>query len=579
MKTRFRNIWIRIKRFFFPSHNVALWKRLLPYSLLGFITISLITITGYTWTYTNSSVFCGTTCHTMPPEYSAYLHSPHARVNCVECHIGRDIITTQVTRKAGDLRHVFYTLTQTYEFPIYSRAMRPARDSCEKCHFPEKFSDDSLRVRQNYASDENNTPSSTFLVMKTGGGSQREGLGRGIHWHVENEVLYLATDEHEQNIPYVRVVDPNGDVTEYYDVSSGFSPEDISGEYLKRMDCLNCHNRVTHTMPFPETSVDQAIAKHLIPNDLPFVREQSVKLLYASYPDKTTAISQMENLGKYYQDTYPEIYKTRLDDINQAIVSLQDIYTKSVFPEQKMDWNTHLDNLGHKNSPGCFRCHDGKHIAADGEAIRLECNLCHSIPVMSQPGALVTKLEIVSGPEPSSHTHTSWIALHGDAIDISCAACHPPEDPATNYLNLDGPPVPDTSFCGNSACHASEWNYIGFDDPAMSQILETQLYILFNTSPYLFSDAALTYEGTFKAMFEGRCIYCHGEENPTAGLVMTNYEGLFIGGISGPGIVPGDPDNSTIYLRQSTSRGHFGQLLPEELAALFTWIMAGAPLD
>ncbi|MCB8921869.1 MAG: NapC/NirT family cytochrome c, partial [Ardenticatenaceae bacterium] len=216
----------------------------MPFIILGILTIGIISGTVYGWTYTNSSEFCGTTCHTMPPEYSAYQRSPHARVACVECHIGRDVVTTQFSRKAGDLRHVYLTLTQDYEFPIFSRAMRPARESCETCHFPEKFSDDSLREIQSYESDQANTKESIFLVLKTGGGSKREGLGRGIHWHVENEVWYLATDYLEQDIPYVRVVNDDGSVTEYYDIASGLTPDDVAGQFLERVDCITCHNRI-----------------------------------------------------------------------------------------------------------------------------------------------------------------------------------------------------------------------------------------------------------------------------------------------------------------------------------------------
>lgn len=579
MREKLRIIYTRVKRFFLPPPETPLVKRLLPYGTLGALTFGSLFAFVYGWTYTNSPQFCGTTCHTMPPEYSAYLVSPHARVNCVECHIGRDIFTTQFTRKAGDLRHVFLTLTQDYEFPIYSRQMRPARDSCEKCHFPEKFSDDSLRVKQSYASDQANTPTSTLLLMKTGGGSKREGLGRGIHWHIENQVMFLATDRLQQDIPYVRVTDENGEVTEYYDVSSGLTPRDIEGQFLERMDCINCHNRVTHTMPYPEQSVDQAIAKRLIPNDLPFLREQSVELLYGTYHDQESALEGMEALADYYAENHPEIYQVRMDEIEQTIMVLQDIYNQTAFIEQETNWETHSDNLGHKNSPGCFRCHDGKHMTATGEAIRLECNICHSIPAQTTPGALVTNLEIVSGPEPTSHTHTSWIALHGSAIDISCAACHPPENPSINYLELEGKPPVDGSFCGNSACHVSEWTYIGFNDPAMQPILEQQLYILFNTSPYLLEGVPLTYKDTFKPMFEGRCVYCHSEADPTAGLVMTTYEGLLAGGIGGPSIIPGDPDNSLLFQKQSTPNGHFGQLLDDELQALWDWILAGAPIE
>ncbi len=149
-----RKLLIAIRRFFFPPSDSPRWVRMLPFGFLGIVTAAVIYGSIQGWAYTNSSEFCGTTCHTMPPEYNAYLRSPHARVQCVECHIGRDIVTTQFTRKAGDLRHVLLMITKEYEFPIHTRAMRPARDSCEKCHFPEKFSDDSLREVSKYNSDE-----------------------------------------------------------------------------------------------------------------------------------------------------------------------------------------------------------------------------------------------------------------------------------------------------------------------------------------------------------------------------------------------------------------------------------------
>ena len=196
-----RRIFRAIKRFFFPPEGSPRWLRILPFAMLGLLTLLVISGSVYGWNYTNSPEFCGSTCHTMPPEYNAYLRSPHARVRCVECHIGRDVVTTQVSRKAGDLRHVVLTVTQNYEFPIYTRAMRPARESCETCHFPEKFSDDSLREVRTYSDDEQNSPESTYLILKTGGGSKREGLGRGIHWHIENEVRYLPTDRLEQEHP------------------------------------------------------------------------------------------------------------------------------------------------------------------------------------------------------------------------------------------------------------------------------------------------------------------------------------------------------------------------------------------
>jgi nitrate/TMAO reductase-like tetraheme cytochrome c subunit len=572
-----RRVWSAIRRFFFPPEGSPRWVRILPFAVLGALTLAVLAGSVYGWNYTNSPEFCGAACHTMPPEYSAYLRSPHARVQCVECHLGRAEVTTQFTRKAGDLRHVIRTVTEDYEIPIYAHEMRPARDSCERCHFPQKFSDDSLRQVHRYASDEANSLENVILIMKTGGGSEREGLGQGIHWHIENQVRFLATDPLEQEIPYVRVTDAEGNMTEYYDIASGLTPDDIAGSELETMDCITCHNRVTHTIPNPKDAVDQAMSKQLIARDLPFIREQSELLLSQPYPDEKAADDAFNTLYHFYAQNYPDDYNSRLDDIQGAIDTLEDIYSQSVFAEQKIDWNTHPDNLGHRFDPGCFRCHDGKHLTSTGEAIRLECNLCHSIPVISDGTSLVSSLEIVRGPEPASHTHTSWINLHGKTIDSSCAACHVPEDPEMDYTQLQGKPPADGTFCGNSACHVSEWEYTGFDSPALAPILEQQLYILQNTSPYLLEGVPHTYEALFKTMFEGRCVFCHSGPEAKAQLDLSSYEGIMQGGKSGPTLVPGDPEASLVVQRQSGARDHFGQMLDDEVEALIEWIAAGAP--
>jgi hypothetical protein len=575
-----RRIWRLIKRLFFPPAGSPRWLRVLPFAVLGLLTLLVLSGTVYGWNYTNSPAFCGSTCHTMPPEYSAYLRSPHARVRCVECHIGRDVVTTQFTRKAGDLRHVILTVTEHYEYPIYTRAMRPARESCETCHFPEKFSDDSLREIRTFDEDEQNTPESTYLILKTGGGTRRQGLGRGIHWHIENQVRYLPTDEHEQKIPYVRVIDDQGNVTEYYDIASGLTPDDVAGSTLETMDCITCHNRITHNIPDPDEALDQAMTKGLIASDLPFIKEKATDLLTQHYATDEEADQAFAGLDDFYAAEYPEVHEERQADIQQAIATMIDIRHQIVFPDQKIDWETHADNLGHKDDPGCFRCHDGKHLSGTGEAIRLECNLCHSVPVKAQPGALVTDIELVRGPEPPSHTHTSWITLHGKAIDSSCAACHEPGSPEVDYTQLEGKPPVDGSFCGNSACHAQEWEYSGFHAPELEPYLERQLYVLRNTSPYLLDSVPRTYEATFRAMFDGRCVFCHNSGPDTkASLNLSSYEGIMQGGKDGPVLVPGDPEASLIILRQSAARDHFGQVLDDELQALRDWIAAGAPKE
>src|SRR3990172_7504465 len=209
-----------VRNFFFPPRGSSRRMLIMPYSVLGILTISLLVGGAYGWEYTNSPSFCGTSCHTMPPEYAAYEISPHARIYCTECHIGREFVGNQIFRKAGDLRHVIATVFETYEYPIRVKNMRPAPEICEKCHSPEKFSDDSLRVITRYHDDQ--SAYNIYLILKTGGGTKREGLGRGIHWHIQNPVYYYPQGEEEQTIPYVKVVQDDGSTVEYVDIEADF---------------------------------------------------------------------------------------------------------------------------------------------------------------------------------------------------------------------------------------------------------------------------------------------------------------------------------------------------------------------
>ena len=509
-----------LEKFFFPPAGAPRWLRILPYAVLGVLTLLVLTAGAYAWDYTNSPPFCGTTCHTMPPEYTAYLTSPHARIDCVDCHIGKSFIATRITRKAGDLKHVFATIFHNYEFPITAHDLRPARETCEKCHSPEKFSDDSLREIKHYQDDVANTPVSTYLVLKTGGGSKREGLGRGIHWHIVNQVYYLATDSEEQDIPYVKVIEDDGSVTEYTDIDSGIDPSQVDPSSLKEMDCITCHNRITHLVPTPEEAVDELMSRNLISTDIPEIHLKAIEVYSASYQSTEYAMNGIAGLTNYYQAYYPDFYAQGKDKVDAAITALQQAYKDSVYPEQKSDWTSHPTNVGHKDSPGCFRCHDGKHMDAQDQAIRLECNLCHSIPVVSDPSNFVADIEISRGPEPESHLNPNWISMHHDAFDDTCANCHTTE-------NAGG--TDNSSFCSNSACHGNVWNYAGFDAPALRQIVQEQLPPTPTPAPVQ-TGGALTYDDTIGPLFEARCGSCHGDGG-IKGLNLTTYQTAMSGGV------------------------------------------------
>ena len=87
--TGMRRLGRALRRFFWPDPGASVGRRMLPYaSLLGFLAVAFA-IGGAGWEITNSNEFCGLVCHTMPPQYESFQTSPHARVKCVECHIGR----------------------------------------------------------------------------------------------------------------------------------------------------------------------------------------------------------------------------------------------------------------------------------------------------------------------------------------------------------------------------------------------------------------------------------------------------------------------------------------------------------
>lgn len=560
-----------ITDFFFPGTGAPLWRRILPYGALGLLSLMALVAGTYAWDYTNSPDFCGTTCHTMPPEFNAYLVSPHARVQCVECHIGRGFFATRFTRKAGDIRHIISLAFRQYEFPIRVKSLRPARDTCERCHFPEKFSDDTLVELHRFGNDVNNTPTSLYLTLKTGGGSERQGLGRGIHWHIENEVLFLATDELEQEIPYVLVVNDDGSAQEFIEVGSDIDPEQIEAGDLERMDCITCHNRITHLIYPPEDSVDELLYRGLISTSIPEIREKSVEVLKAAADaaNDEQAKLKITGLTAFYASNYPAFFEANRELVNNAILELEEVYGDTVFREQKADWRTNPNNVGHQDSPGCFRCHDGEHLNASNEAIRLECNLCHSIPVVASADDLVAEIEISRGPEPESHLNPNWISLHHLAFDTSCSNCHSTGDPGGTS---------DTTFCSNSACHGSVFEYAGFDAPQLREVLAEQFPATATPAPLPELDASqdLTYDDLIGDLFKNRCSQCHGSDG-VAGLNLTTYQTLLTGSNSGPVILPSDADNSVLVQVQSGDNPHFGQLSEQELALVIDWINAGAP--
>jgi hypothetical protein len=329
--------------------------------------------------YMDSVEFCGEVCHTvMRPEFTAYQDQAHSRVPCVACHVGSGA-TPFVQAKISGITRVFGVITGGYPRPIPSSQdrLRPARDTCERCHWPQQFHGDLVRRIAEYADDEPNTESVTVLTLRVGGGNGT----RGIHWHadVANQVEYVATDGDRQVIPYVRLTDRSGSVTEYF--AEGVTPADVTDGVRRRMDCMDCHNRPSHTMAASAgRAVNEAMARGRISAALPYVHREAVRVLAGSYPSQDAAAEAIgRSLGEFYRTGYGERLATRGREVEEAAAAVADIYRRSVFPEMNVGFGTYPNHIGHTDAPGCFRCHDDSHVSNDGQRIGQACETCHGI--------------------------------------------------------------------------------------------------------------------------------------------------------------------------------------------------------
>jgi hypothetical protein len=333
--------------------------------------------------YMDSVQFCGQVCHTvMKPEFTAHQDGPHARVACVRCHIGPGAVGFAKAKMSGT-RQLLAVSLHTYARPIPTpvRTLSPARDTCEQCHWPEKFHGDSIRRVYEYDEDEKNTESVTTLQVHVGGGSERLGIAQGIHWHMNlaNQVEYIATDDRRQVIPWVRVKDRSGALREY--AIDGVTPEQLANGERRVMDCMDCHNRPSHAIATtPERAVNERMAVGALPKTLPFIRREAVKALKVSYPSQDAAGEGIARaLRDFYRTRAADVTSTPAGDIEKAVQATVNIYRRNVFPEMNVTFGTYPNHMGHVDFPGCFRCHDDNHKTREGKTIGQDCETCHVI--------------------------------------------------------------------------------------------------------------------------------------------------------------------------------------------------------
>jgi hypothetical protein len=238
--------------------------------------------------------------------------------------------------------------------------LRPARETCETCHWPQKYGDDRLRVINKFGDDEKNTPSKTVLLLRVGA-IHRAHQGEGVH------IRYYPADLKRQSIPLVGA--PSG-IYQSPDFKMQAAAEPPG---MREMDCMDCHNRPTHTFEVPERAVDTAMAAGRISAALPFAKKNAV-----------AALKEGKD-GADAERRFVSQYPGAPDDARRSAEMVRRIFERNVFPEMKITWGTYPNHVGHTDSPGCFRCHDGNHKAKQGKELSQDCNTCHSLVAMEEP--------------------------------------------------------------------------------------------------------------------------------------------------------------------------------------------------
>ncbi len=352
--------------------------RLALLGLLVMVCAVVSSVAAYrTYHFTESVEFCGQVCHqVMKPEYTAFRQSPHAGSSCTECHIGPGA-GWFVKAKISGAYQVYSVAFNKYHRPIETpvQNLRPAKETCLTCHWPTKFFGAVLRTWTHYGADEKNSPWTIKMLLNIGGGNPAQGPIKGIHRHMEgvNTVEYVATDRKRLAIPWVRVTDQKGNVTVYRseDPKARLSDAEMAKHSVRRMDCIDCHNRPSHQFRSPNELLDMALSAGRIDDSIPSIKKESAALLAALYKTREEALAAIDREIRSKHPGDPRVEAT--------IRELQAMYSANFFPEMKVRWEAYPNHVGHRISPGCFRCHDGQHVSDSGKRISKDCNVCHTI--------------------------------------------------------------------------------------------------------------------------------------------------------------------------------------------------------
>jgi hypothetical protein len=359
----------------------------------------------------------------MEPEYTTYHGSSHERVACVECHVGSGA-SWYVKSKLSGLYQVYSVLANKFPTPIPTPIanLRPARETCEQCHWPEKFYDRKLKIKETFLADDSNTEEIIDLQLKTSSKMTAGGFEKGIHQHISTDVKieYKTTSDNRQIIPWVKYTNLKTGVSEIFnDSENTLSQAKLDSLKTRVMDCLDCHNRPSHNYKTPQNFIDKSLSEGKISKTLPGIKQISMKVLYKDYPSKDSAFFAIRKLvTDFYQSNHSELFASKKTDIEAAILEIQKGYSNNIFPFMKASWKAYPNNIGHMESYGCFRCHNDKHVTKQGKVISKDCNLCHTILGQGSP----ENIEYSKSMEPLEFKHP---------VDIDeawktelCSSCH-----------------------------------------------------------------------------------------------------------------------------------------------------------
>lgn len=430
-KRRRKSAVVEIPRFPILDLNIGAHRtKFLIFIVGAAFTALLLTVIAYeAYHFTESLVFCGELCHeVMEPEAVASQNSPHARVSCAGCHVGPGAGWYVRSKLAGS-RQMLAVLLNSFPRPIPPaiKHLRPARETCEKCHWPEKFYGSKMKVRTHFGFDAQNTAHDVSLLVRIGGGESaaKEG-GSGIHWHMlsDKEVTFKAADPGLQVIPVVWEKHGDGTVVEYrlegYEEDAEHEPEGGHIAEERLVDCVVCHNRPTHIYRSPDSAMDKALFQEAVDHNLPYIKRLGVEVLIGDYASHEEAAEQIrEKVWDFYKNGYPGIVDEMATAIEDAVDVITGIYNNNFFPEMNVSWREYPDNIGHWIFPGCFRCHDGKHVSEDGRKIRRDCEICHTMPESSPSTHWAEAI-------PAGEKWDTWHPwdLKYQHAEMNCNVCH-----------------------------------------------------------------------------------------------------------------------------------------------------------